>query len=585
MATNKKHKIQLIRAADRRDFDCFGLLRRTFGVLFLSLLLLSLPSTAVMPPLPPITVVGPFTVPPLPVTPQVVKNPEPAPLPDPFPRVAGLYTQKAFWKEIFTKYTRRQFVVHDDWYVDVTFEVVEPEETGRAAWRTVREREKHYRELLKKAAENWDDPKKMSPEVRKVYKFFNQVPENEHFPRREAYKRIRAQRGQADSFRKGIAWAGRFMPDLQNILREHGLPEKLAYLPLIESAYNPRVRSHVGAAGMWQLMPFVGKHYGLRVDHLVDERHDPFAATHAAARHLTENYESLKSWPLAITAYNHGLGGMKNAVKQVGSKDMWEIAQRYRSRTFGFSSRNFYAEFLVAIDILDNPATYYPGIEIDPPQPTRRFRLPDHVSAHALERHCGLPLAVLQTLNPALQPASLEEEAFIPGGTTLNIPSASGPLFIAAYHSLPDDLKFHYVAGGTHRVQRGETLGQIAMRYGTSVNTLKQLNGIRKANRLRYGQNLKLPGRYTAMEKSAAPSPAKTEVKKMVAKKDSDGRAHTRIEKPNLMDWKSHRVRRGETLSQIARRYGISIKLIAQHNEIENLSKIKFGQVLKIPEG
>ncbi len=125
---------------------------------------------------------------------------------------------------------------------------------------------------------------------------------------------------------------------MQKIFRAEGLPAQLAYLPLVESSFNIRARSGAGAVGMWQFIPETGKKF-MRIDDKVDERRDPMASTRAAARLLNENYRILGSWPLAITAYNHGTEGIFRAIESVGSRDLVELIRHYRSPTFGFGNR------------------------------------------------------------------------------------------------------------------------------------------------------------------------------------------------------------------------------------------------------
>jgi membrane-bound lytic murein transglycosylase D len=139
------------------------------------------------------------------------------------------------------------------------------------------------------------------------------------------------------------------------------VPVDLVALPIVESGFRVVAQSSVGAAGIWQFTHGTGRRY-MRIDHVLDERRDPLAATEAAARYLRGNYEMLGSWPLAITGYNHGEAGVATAVSQLGTTDLGVIVENYRGRAFGFASRNFYSEFLAARDVLRNAEKYCPGI-------------------------------------------------------------------------------------------------------------------------------------------------------------------------------------------------------------------------------
>ncbi|MFA6110894.1 MAG: transglycosylase SLT domain-containing protein, partial [Candidatus Latescibacterota bacterium] len=142
------------------------------------------------------------------------------------------------------------------------------------------------------------------------------------------------------------------------ILREHGVPDSLAVLAFIESAFNPEARSKAGAVGLWQITRPAAVRL-LRMDRHVDERRDPLKATAAAARILKQNYEALGHWPLAITAYNHGAAGIARGVREVGSQDLTALIDRYRGKAFGFAGKNFYAEFLAALEVIPRSALYF----------------------------------------------------------------------------------------------------------------------------------------------------------------------------------------------------------------------------------
>ena len=135
-------------------------------------------------------------------------------------------------------------------------------------------------------------------------------------------------------------------------------------LPHVESSFNPRAYSKVGAAGLWQFMRSTGRRY-MRIDGAVDDRLDPFRSTEAAAQLLAYNYRVLGTWPLALTAYNHGTAGMRRAKETLGTDDIVRIVRNYTSRTFGFASRNFYVSFLAALEIDRNPEKYFGSLQKD----------------------------------------------------------------------------------------------------------------------------------------------------------------------------------------------------------------------------
>ena len=484
-----------------------------------------------------------------------------------FPVSEDIRPQVEFWRRVFAELSRRQVLIHDSWYVNVIFEVVELSDAGPRG-RTVRDAREEYVALLSEMSEFWDAPEEMSPEARRIRAMYDPWPESERFPKRDAARRVRAQLGQADSFRRGIRSAGRYLPAIRSILAERDLPLELACLPLIESAYNPYAESHAGAAGMWQLMPVVGRQYGLAMTHLIDERRDPFIATRTAARHLAWNFRTLESWPLAITAYNHGLQGMIDAVGAVGSREIGEIIARHDNPRFGFASRNFYPEFVAAMEIFRNPAAFYGPLKPRPPLPMVPFELPHHVRLRTLDRYCGLTAPYVRELNPALLPAAYAPDALLPGGSRLNLAAEHLPMVAAGYERIPDRLKFRYVVDSEgYRIHPGETLSEIAERFGISTRSLARLNGISDIRKIRAGRRLRLPGRYVSL----AGEPLRA---------DSPEPAAVAAERE-----RRHKVRRGETLSQIARRYDSCLRSIARANRIQDVRVIQAGQVLRIPEG
>src|SRR5437763_250276 len=148
---------------------------------------------------------------------------------------------------------------------------------------------------------------------------------------------VRFQLGQADRFRAGLIRSGAWETHIAQVLANLGLPAELAVLPHVESSFNPAAYSKVGAAGLWQFMRSTGRRY-MRIDSAVDDRLDPFRSTEAAAQLLAYNYRVLGTWPLALTAYNHGTAGVRRAKETLGTDDIVRIVRSYNSRTFGFAS-------------------------------------------------------------------------------------------------------------------------------------------------------------------------------------------------------------------------------------------------------
>jgi membrane-bound lytic murein transglycosylase D len=185
---------------------------------------------------------------------------------------------------------------------------------------------------------------------------------------KQAWTRLRVQRGVADKFRQGLIRARKHLPRIREVLAAEKVPPEIAALPFVESMYDPGARSAAGAAGLWQLMPATARGLGLTVKRGNDERYQILESTRGAAKMLRQNYQILGSWPLAITAYNHGPNGVRRAVKAVGSTDLVYLIEHYEKSTWGFASKNFYAEFLAATQVFAEQEEAFATL-VRPPDP------------------------------------------------------------------------------------------------------------------------------------------------------------------------------------------------------------------------
>jgi membrane-bound lytic murein transglycosylase D len=326
--------------------------------------------------------------------------------------------------------------------------------------------------------------------------------------------RIRFQLGLSDRFREGLIRSGRWRNHVNAEFSRLGVPAALAALPHVESSYNPDARSHVGASGIWQFTRSTGRRF-LQVDHVLDERNDPFLATTAAAKLLAYNYSITGNWPMAITAYNHGLSGARRAMRQHGDNAYTEIFRSYKSRTFGFASRNFYVAFLAAMQVDQNPQVYFPGLVVDSPVDYATTSLPAYIPADKLAVTLKVRERDLARHNPAIQATVWQGSKHLPMNFELRLPnnmlSASLPELMA---NLPADARFDkQLPDLMHTIRRGDTLSGIAAEYGTRVSTLVALNNLGNRNRIRAGQQLRLPAAGPAPAPvivAAAPSPGPT---------------------------------------------------------------------------
>src|SRR5262245_17344351 len=243
----------------------------------------------------------------------------PAAAPDSFPMAPSLAPRVDFWTRIYSEVGTRGGLIHDSEDLSRVYEVVrtEPGASEAALQDEADDAKARVRAALRRLADG--RRQNLSPTERRVLAEF--PPNVSSATLRAAAENVRFQRGQADKFRAGLERMGRWESYVRRALRDRGVPEDLKALPHVESSYNPDAHSHAGASGLWQFTRPTGRLY-MRVDGVVDERRDPFVASESAARLLRNNYERLGSWPLAITAYNHGPGGMAKAVRTLGTRDM-----------------------------------------------------------------------------------------------------------------------------------------------------------------------------------------------------------------------------------------------------------------------
>ncbi len=271
-----------------------------------------------------------------------------------FPRPIALAPNVAFWKQIYTDHGVGDFVLHDRDNLGVIYDIVrvpEKNNQARAADLAKPEIERvraRYKDLLYRMAGS-TTPEELGAEARVVAELWACPCSSDAL--RRAAENIRVQQGLREKVDEGMRRAQSLLPRMVNILQRHDIPAELAALPLVESTFNPAAYSKAGAVGLWQFIRSTGKRY-LTITRKRDDRRDPIRATEAAAHLLKHNYNALGSWPLAIVAYNHGHAGIQAASVAVGSTAIEDIVTRYNGPRFGFASKNFYAEFLAALDVV-----------------------------------------------------------------------------------------------------------------------------------------------------------------------------------------------------------------------------------------
>lgn len=473
----------------------------------------------------------------------------PVAMADVLPRPAGLAPDVAFWQRIFAEVTTQEALIHDNRYLGVVYEKVALPGSDSAGRKRLENAREHYARILNRLAAG--NRQGLSPDEKRVLALWKGASRDQL---REAARRVRAQQGLADRFHQGLVRSGRWEDHIRIQLREAGVPESLAALPHVESSFNPEARSHVGAAGLWQFTAGTGRRF-MQINEAVDERRDPFRSSEAAARLLRSNYAVLGTWPLAITAYNHGTGGMRRAVRTMGTTDIETIVRHYDGRAFGFASRNFYVSFLAAEEVDRKAEQFFGPVRRESAEGWQTVEVPHYLHISSLERALGVSRETLKAYNPSLLAPVWTGRSYVPRGYALRLPADTPPKAAAERLArVPAaERKQAQVAGAVHKVRPGESLSVIARRYGTTPATLVRLNGLASQHRIRAGQRLKLPGGVAA---PAAGSGNGTYV-----------------------------VRRGDNLALIAKRTGVPQRRLMALNDLRNPHRIYPGQRLRLGNG
>lgn len=485
------------------------------------------------------------------------------------PRPPEIQKDVDFWIRVYSEVTTNEGFLHDEADLSIVYETMRfaPKTPSKDRQAVVDEARKRYIALLGRlaatargtAAEATLTTAAERAEEARVRTLFGANASAQRLE--QATQGIRFQLGQADRFRAGIVRSGAWSAHIAETMANMGLPPEIAALPHVESSFNPAAYSKVGAAGLWQFMRSTGRRY-MRIDSAVDERMDPFRATEAAAQLLAYNYRLLDSWPLALTAYNHGAAGMRRAVEATGTTDFVRIARTYRSRTFGFASRNFYPSFLAALAIEENPEKYFGPIERAPEAKFVEVEVPAFARVRDLERVVAVERAQLRLLNPALLPTVWNGERLVPRGYRLRLPESAQKWSseTLAQRLAPTEQFAAQIESRSHRVAGGQTLEAIAKRYGLTTQALAAANGISATAALKKGRTLRLPDRMPPLVATAA----------SYAAADTSDPERTYV------------VKRGDTLSQIAARVSVPERELLKLNALRSPNFIYEGQRLRL---
>lgn len=418
----------------------------------------------------------------------------------------------------------------------------------------------------------------------------------------------------------GLRRAGRYRELITRILEEEGLPRDLIYLAQAESAFQPNARSRHRAVGLWQFISSRAQQYGLQIDWWVDERRDPVKSTQAAARHLHDLYQQFGDWYLAIAAYNCGPGCVARAVERSGGGSYWEMVDQ---GLLPRETRNYVPIVLAVALVAKNPALYGVEVEPDPPLRFETVQVDKPTDLRRIAEVIGVDVSTLEELNPHLlhnvTPRRTDFTLYVPPGTaeTLvaelpRLPESTRVLWqqhrvrrgetlshiAARYHTSayaiaeangrnvrahlhPGDVLLVPPGGAsseelraarsesrgrpTYRVRKGDTLAAIASRFGTTPQALAQANGLSPSSRPRVGARLRIPARRAQVASTAAPARPRTSSRTNVGER-------------------THRVRSGETLWELSRRYGVTVSALREANPFLSDRPLRAGDHLRLPD-
>ncbi|MEA2114510.1 MAG: transglycosylase SLT domain-containing protein [Thermodesulfobacteriota bacterium] len=403
-----------------------------------------------------------------------------------------------FWEKVYGTYTTRQGILHDKNNLDIIYTVVDLVDwntpgASRINKKLIKIGRLRYKKILTDLARG------IKPRTREEKRIALLFKRSKHHSYHKARDSIRLQIGQKDRFLAGVIRSGAYMPSFKRIFRARGLPLELAYLPHVESSFNPKAYSKAGAAGLWQFTRSTGRDFMI-INDVIDERLDLYVSTHAAARFLKENYQQLHSWPLALTAYNYGRTGMVRAQQQLGTYE--KIFKSHNTALFKFASRNFYSEFLAALRVAQR-LEKDPAIIKDRPWASATVRLKGFATAKDLRKYFGVSRQDFARLNPALRQPVLEGKQYIPKGYLLRLPATKA--IRDRLQTIPSRIfQNGQIRDKLYTVKKGDTAASIARRHNVSLKELSRANHLNSKAAIRQGQKLKIPSHGTTASRRSS---------------------------------------------------------------------------------
>ena len=382
-----------------------------------------------------------------------------------------------------------------------------------------------------------------------------------------------------DHIQGGMDRGAQYLPMIQEVFKAEGLPLDLAYIPLIESAFKPAAQSQKRARGVWQFMRATGEERGLETNWFVDERSDPEKSTRAAAQYLKWLYNQFGDWHLALASYNGGPGRVQRAMKRTGIEDFWRLADG-RRKHLPRETREYVPLILAAMVVARNPTQYgFAPMTTDKPFAYDTVTVTRAVDLRRIAEWTDTPLETIQALNPELRRWTTPVRA---DRYDVKVPTGTGDKLRERLASAaPGELAaLHY-----YRVKRGESVATIARKLGVSRADLADANGLSTRSRVRAGQDLLVPrAPSTALVARAETAPEGRTARAATAERETEPSATRRkaavssTPKPSRV---VYRVRRGDTLTSIARAFDTTVEAIKAANRLRS-NRIAIGDRLTI---
>ena len=510
------------------------------------------------------------------------------------PRPPELERDVQFWIRVYTQVDTNSGFLHDEHNLAAVYETLhfDPNTSPHQRQKLVEQGKDRIAAALRRIAAANGGP--LAESDQKIRDLWGEEATPARL--REAADEVRFQLGQADRFKEGLIRSGAWETHIAETLANLGLPAELAVLPHVESSFNPAAYSKVGAAGLWQFMRSTGRRY-MRIDSAVDDRLDPFRSTEAAAQLLAYNYRLLGSWPLALTAYNHGAEGVRRAKESLGTDDIVKIVRNYKGRTFGFASRNFYVSFLAALEVDRNPEKYFGAFDRLGEAKFQEVVVPGFVNIVPLTRALKIDAQKLRALNPALLRAVWDGQRHVPKSYHLRLPidGEKWTSELLATRLSPNDFFAGQPQPRRYRVKAGDTIVTVSEEFGVTPQALATANRVRTSAKLRAGRTLTIPevapGTLVAAVAPAppptataiatvgaqqAPPPASMQIASAAPTPAASTGAATADQNGIYV------VQRGEAVSEIAKKVGLSEKELLRINGIRNRDFIFEGQQLVV---